>query len=258
MSTHELYREMFAGSLREELEKRAGYREGGSFTHEGVEYDLDSALRASERRRVRRVPVSELDWVLEYDSADPARVSSADTRAPLLVTRTRDGRLTTVDGLHRLTKLKRRKAKFAPVRYVSRDELEKVSMNFGFLGRARGAVRGVKAPAPPVGPPAPPPVPQMTIPPHLGGPTPSPAQGLGGKARSAWESARYHTAGMFGSDGIAGQARRAAGEYMNNPVARQNVHTAATNTMYNAAHNAQQVMSGPAGQFIDDAAGVLF
>ena len=135
-----VYREIFAGSLRDELEKRAGYREGGSFTHEGVEYDLDSALRASERRRVRRVPVSELDWVLEYDSADPARVSSADTRAPLLVTRARDGRLTAVDGLHRLTKLKRRKAKFAPVRYVSRDELEKVSMNLTKKGRRHGSV----------------------------------------------------------------------------------------------------------------------
>ena len=38
-------RGVLALSVLDDLEKRAGYREGGSFTHEGVEYDLDSALR---------------------------------------------------------------------------------------------------------------------------------------------------------------------------------------------------------------------
>lgn len=130
----------FARGVREGIEKRAGvYREGGTFTHEGVEYDLDSALRASERSPVRRVPLSRLEWVLAYDTPDPSRVSAADVRAPLLVTRAGDGRLTVVDGLHRLTKLKRGGAKYAPTRYVPRGELEKVAMGFGWSGRGARA-----------------------------------------------------------------------------------------------------------------------
>lgn len=57
----------------------SGYREGGTFTHEGRDYDLDTP--------------------------GPDRVRRADLSAPILVAPTDDGQETTVvDGLHRLAK----------------------------------------------------------------------------------------------------------------------------------------------------------
>jgi len=88
------------------LVKIASYREGGSVTHMGRSYSLDSLLTKADSVKAREFPISDLEWSLG-DEADPARVEKADLSTPGLVTRLPDGRLVTLDGYHRLNKAKK-------------------------------------------------------------------------------------------------------------------------------------------------------
>lgn len=108
-------------------EKISSYREGGSFTHEGTEYDLDHALSLADKQPVTSMRVKDLAWVLRHGKADPERVRRADLSAPLLVSHTSDGRPTVVDGFHRLTKANNDGAVSVPTRFVDRKELRKTS-----------------------------------------------------------------------------------------------------------------------------------
>ena len=103
------------------------YREGGSFTHEGTEYDLDHALSLADKQPVTSTRVKDLAWVLRHGKADPERVRRADLSAPLLVSHTSDGRPTVVDGFHRLTKAHNEGVTSMPTRFVDRKELRKTS-----------------------------------------------------------------------------------------------------------------------------------
>ncbi len=82
----------------------AVYREGGTFTHEGKEYDLDTHLAQADNIATEDLPVDKLVWVLEHDTPDPVRTEKADVTKPILVSSTSDGRLAVVDGLHRLAR----------------------------------------------------------------------------------------------------------------------------------------------------------
>lgn len=108
-------------------EKTSSYREGGSFTHEGTEYDLDHALSLADKQPVTSTRVKDLAWVLRHGKADPERVRRADLSAPLLVSHTSDGRPTVVDGFHRLTKANNEGVTSMPTRFVDRKELRKTS-----------------------------------------------------------------------------------------------------------------------------------
>jgi SNF2 family DNA or RNA helicase len=113
------------GDLTKVAARASGYREGGSFTHEGIEYDLDAALAAAGRRR--RVKVADLAWVAPFTKTDRRRVEAADLRAPLLVSTTEDGRLVPVDGAHRLQRALEKGRKYLPSRFVRREDLTKVA-----------------------------------------------------------------------------------------------------------------------------------
>ena len=105
--------------------KYRGYREGGSFTHDGAEYDLDCALAVVAGRPAVPVLVEEMRWVLEGPGApapDPARVAAADLAAPLLVADHR-GRPVPVDGLHRLARALAEGRRALPARRISATEL---------------------------------------------------------------------------------------------------------------------------------------
>jgi len=108
-------------------EKTSSYREGGSFTHEGTEYDLDHALSLADKQPVTSTRVKDLAWVLRHGKADPERVRRADLSAPLLVSRTKNGKPTVVDGFHRLTKANNEGVVSMPTRFVDRRELRKTS-----------------------------------------------------------------------------------------------------------------------------------
>jgi len=100
---------------------RPGYREGGSFTHEGKRYDLDRALGLADQTRTRRFHIKDLAWVLKYDKPDPVRVQAADLKAPVLVTQGKYG-LTVVDGIHRLAKASERGRKTLPGRLITLEK----------------------------------------------------------------------------------------------------------------------------------------
>jgi hypothetical protein len=77
---------------------------GGSFTHDGAEYDLNAVLRATAGDPVREYPVADLAWVHPHSRIDPGRRDAADLTAPVLVAPDRAGRPAVVDGAHRLAR----------------------------------------------------------------------------------------------------------------------------------------------------------
>lgn len=81
------------------------YREeaSSSFTHNGVEYSVNRLLREIDPTTLEFVNVSDVEWVLQYSTPDPSRVQKADLHAPIVVIDF-NGRLTCLDGLHRIAK----------------------------------------------------------------------------------------------------------------------------------------------------------
>lgn len=117
------------------------YREGGTFTHDGTEYELNAALAQTDNKRPKQHRVRDLEWVLAHDKADPGRVQRADTNAPVLIAPDRYGRPTVVDGLHRLTKAKQQGMTHIPGHTVD------LTKQAGIIDWARGFFRRGKAPA---------------------------------------------------------------------------------------------------------------
>jgi hypothetical protein len=105
----------------------AGYREGGSFTHNGKEYDLDKAFALADKKKVRNMSVNRLKWVLKYDKPNNRRLKAADISAPILVAPDKRGRPTVIDGLHRLAKASAAGVSRLPVRYLSKSDMTKLS-----------------------------------------------------------------------------------------------------------------------------------
>jgi len=104
----------------------ASYKEGGSFTHDGREYSLDAALALADKKKVRKMSVKRLSWVLNYDKPNKKRMSRADISAPLLVAADKRGRPTVIDGLHRLAKANATGVSRLPVRYLSKSDMNKL------------------------------------------------------------------------------------------------------------------------------------
>ena len=109
--------------------KRVGgqkYREGNNsmFTHEGRKYNLNTVFSLVENDPIKKIRVGEIAWVLEFDSADPIRVSKADIKSPILISPSKSGLPTVIDGLHRLQKAIDMGVSYLPFRYVSERDLE--------------------------------------------------------------------------------------------------------------------------------------
>ena len=105
------------------------YREGGSITHDGVEYDFDSVMSIAEKMPTKTCSVDKLSWVLEYDTPNKERLERADITVPLIVTKSVNGKLAAIDGLHRLAKAVRDNVKTLPVKYIKPSELESAKLN---------------------------------------------------------------------------------------------------------------------------------
>lgn len=108
----------------------ATYREeeGSTFTHEGKKYDLNSVLSLVERNPTQKIRISEIDWVLEFDTPDPIRVRKADVTAPILIAPSKSSLPTVVDGLHRLQKAKEMGLESLPYKYVSNKVLKSTEL----------------------------------------------------------------------------------------------------------------------------------
>jgi hypothetical protein len=77
--------------------------EDSTFLHNGYNYDLNKLFELSKNIKPRQYLISDLDWILEYDTPDANRVKNCDINVPVLVTRS-DNSLTVIDGLHRLVR----------------------------------------------------------------------------------------------------------------------------------------------------------
>jgi GNAT superfamily N-acetyltransferase len=102
----------------------SSYKEGGSITHDGVKYDFDKVLAMAETKPTKQCPVSKLEWVLAYDEPDTTRLKNADISVPVVITKSNNGKLTVIDGLHRLAKAVDKNVNSLPVKYITNDELQ--------------------------------------------------------------------------------------------------------------------------------------
>ena len=89
-----------------------------TFTLDKKQYPINKYLRQGASKSTVMMPVSELEWVLKYDTPDPVRLEKADLSAPLLVTRWQD-KWVAVDGLHRLTKAVKTGVRELPCKIIS-------------------------------------------------------------------------------------------------------------------------------------------
>jgi hypothetical protein len=111
-----------------------GYREGGSFTHNGETFSLDCVLERVEKRAVGYYAVSKLSWLLEempvgyfVDPVERSRIERADTNVPVIVT-DYGNLLVVIDGVHRLKKAVDLKMTLLPGRYISSEQLQECRM----------------------------------------------------------------------------------------------------------------------------------
>lgn len=98
---------------------------GGSFTHDGVEYDLNPLLRDTEDYPVKDIPVDDLKWIIDKEE----EFEYADTDVPILVTPWKD-KIAVIDGYHRLLKavdkgLETLPAKMVPTKILNKYKLDK-------------------------------------------------------------------------------------------------------------------------------------
>ena len=107
------------------------YKEGGSITHDGVEYDFDKVLAIAETKPIKQCPVNKLKWVLSYDKPDINRLKNADISFPIVITKSNNGKLTVIDGLHRLAKAVDSNIKSLPVKYITSGELQSARLKQG-------------------------------------------------------------------------------------------------------------------------------
>ena len=104
---------------------KQAYTEKGSFTHDSKSYDLNKVLAVASSKKPQPFKVADLIWVLSHDTPDPKRVRSADVSAPVVITPDKRGRMTVVDGLHRLAKASAMGLKSIPGIKLTKAELTK-------------------------------------------------------------------------------------------------------------------------------------
>ena len=112
-----------------EEDRKGDYSEEGSFTHDGVEYDIKKAFNIAKDKNKRSFKVKDLEWVLKHDTPDKTRKDKADLSAPIMVAKDKKGRLTTVDGLHRLAKAVELKKSSIEGVFLSDKDLEECKIS---------------------------------------------------------------------------------------------------------------------------------
>lgn len=87
------------------LWNRSDYKEGpeSTYTHNGKTATVDSLIAAAKNVPTVSVPIPEMEWALEDAKINPDRLKAADLKHPLIATM-HAGRVTVLDGTHRLAK----------------------------------------------------------------------------------------------------------------------------------------------------------
>lgn len=101
--------------------------ETDTFTHHGVDYNINKVFELSDDIEVTNVDVEKLSWILKYDTVDPVRLKNADYSYPLLVV-IENRKYYAVDGLHRLTKAVNDKIKTVPCKIITKEILLKAKV----------------------------------------------------------------------------------------------------------------------------------
>lgn len=96
---------------------------GSSFENDGKEYDINIVFQHMDSKPYSYYKVSDLEWVLKYDTPDPDRVRDADLDVPLLIGYYYN-QFVVLDGLHRLTKAVNEGVKFLKGKFVDDDILK--------------------------------------------------------------------------------------------------------------------------------------
>lgn len=113
--------------FRRFLNELYGEPDDGTFTHDGVDYNLNGILNATLGLPIEQVPVSELTWILKYDhmtAEDDPRIANADLTAPLLLIHW-EGQLVVLDGIHRLAKAVREGVSTLPATMVNQELIDR-------------------------------------------------------------------------------------------------------------------------------------
>lgn len=98
-----------------------------TFTHDGVNYDLNGLLTYTLGMEQKMVPVSRLKWILKWDpmtQRDNPRINRADLSAPILVIKWHS-QLVVLDGIHRLARALRDGVQELPAIFVPEWALQK-------------------------------------------------------------------------------------------------------------------------------------
>jgi hypothetical protein len=95
-----------------------------TFTHDNHVYSLDKVRFLIRKTSVTSLNIKDLIWILKFDKPNENRIAKAKFRHPLLVAHWK-GRLTVIDGLHRLEKYRRQGYKEVPCKIVSDEILRK-------------------------------------------------------------------------------------------------------------------------------------
>jgi hypothetical protein len=114
-------------SFKQYLKAFEAYQEeeGGSFTHDGKEYDLNKLFELTQDFPLAYFFVGDLKWILDED--DQERTLDADLNAPILVTQWQD-KWVVLDGVHRLAKAISIQQSHLPGRFVTMDQLQTVAL----------------------------------------------------------------------------------------------------------------------------------
>lgn len=102
-----------------------GYQEeaGGTFSHWGVEYDLNHVLAAAESIPYKTVLMKDVDWnVKPLEELDAGRVKNADISFPLIAIKEKNT-IYVLDGNHRLRKLYDSKALTVRIKFIDEEIL---------------------------------------------------------------------------------------------------------------------------------------
>lgn len=92
---------------------------GGTFTSDGKEYWLNPLLSVTRNFPIIDMPVSELEWIIEYHKEDGRdfKGEDIDLSSPILIAKYED-KFAVIDGIHRLLKAVYLGRKTIPARYV--------------------------------------------------------------------------------------------------------------------------------------------
>jgi hypothetical protein len=112
----------------EAFEKKTYKEFSSTFTHDNKEYDLNKMFKLTKRRKIYKIPITKLKWILKHTKISKNRVKKADTDIPILIGRF-GKKWVTYDGVHRLSKAIEEEKDLIKVKKIPKYILDKCLIN---------------------------------------------------------------------------------------------------------------------------------